>query len=97
MPRRELESSLESFFRRRVIESGGATIKMIPTTPGIPDRLVILPRNRFYLVELKAEGGAVSPVQRALHDRLYRAQGVRVVVLTGRQEINDWLRVVRSE
>lgn len=89
---RELESSLEGFFRHRVRLVGGYTVKMVPTEAGIPDRLVIFPGGQMYLVELKAVGGRLSPVQQVLHQRLQDNYGVHVVVLTGRDEILRWLR-----
>lgn len=89
---RESEASLEGFFRKRVRLVGGYTVKLAPTEAGIPDRLVIFPGNRLYLVELKAEGGRLSPIQQVLHQRLYDNYDVPVYVLTGRAEILTWLR-----
>lgn len=90
---RELESSLEAFFRRRVRLAGGYTIKLAPTEAGVPDRLVLMPGGKMYLVELKAHGGQVSTIQRVVHERL-RHYGTYVWVLTGRAEIIDWIRRV---
>lgn len=91
-----LESRLEEFFRRRVRMLGGHTEKLIPTTRGMPDRLVLMPGGKIYLVELKAEGGRVRPAQQVWHGRAARL-GSPVAVLTGRQEVLEWLARVTPD
>lgn len=85
----ELESRVEARLRDRVRKAGGMSVKLAPTEKGVPDRLVIL-GGRVYLVELKAVGGAVSPAQAVWHRRALE-RGVRVVVLTGRDEVDAWV------
>lgn len=87
----EREAHLEQFFRRRVKLIGGYSIKLAPTEAGIPDRLVFFPGRRMFLVELKAEDGAVSAIQHVWHSRI-RAYGVNVHVVTGRAGILRWLK-----
>lgn len=89
-----LESRLEMFFRHRVRLLGGYTVKLAPTEKGIPDRLVFFPGGRMYLVELKTAGGRVSPAQRTWHQKVRDRYGVKVHVLSGQQEIVDWVRDV---
>lgn len=86
-----LESSLELFFRKRIRLLGGMAIKLVPTEAGLPDRLVIMPGGRVYLVELKTEYGTVSPIQQVYHRRLNQV-GMPVYVLYGQEDILDWLR-----
>lgn len=88
-----LESDLEGFFRRRVRLLGGQTYKLAPTEAGMPDRLVLWPGGYMFLVELKAEGGTLAPIQLAWHAKARRA-GIVVYTLHGRQEVLDWLRLV---
>lgn len=88
-----LERELEAFFRRRVMLAGGYTIKLAPTERGIPDRLVIFPRGRMYLVELKTEKGRLSPIQKHWHDRL-ASRHVTVYVLYGKDDVVAWIRSV---
>lgn len=90
---RDPERFLEGFFRERVRLLGGYTIKLAPTEAGVPDRLVLFPGGRMYLVELKREGGVLRPIQRVWHQRI-RKMGTRVIVLSGRTEILEWLRQV---
>lgn len=91
-----LEAALEQFFRRRIRLLGGHTIKLAPTERGVPDRLVLLPGGRMYLVELKAEGGHLSPSQQVWHQRA-TALGTDVVTLHGQPEVVEWLRKVTDE
>lgn len=88
-----LESSLEGFFYRRVQMVGGATHKLAPIDKGMPDRLVVMPGGRMYLVELKRPGGELSPAQKLWHAR-HRAMGGRVYVVTGKEGILNFLRHV---
>jgi hypothetical protein len=93
---RELERYLEGFFRERVRLLGGHTIKLAPTEAGVPDRLVLFPGGRMYLVELKRDGGALRPIQELWHNRMRRL-GTNVHVLYGREGIVRWLaQVVES-
>ena len=84
------ESALEQLLFRQVRVMGGIAVKLAPTVAGVPDRLILLPGGRHYLVELKADGGRVSPVQVLWHQRS-AAIGHPVVVLTGRAEVDAWL------
>lgn len=86
-----LEAALEEFFRKQVRLAGGITIKLAPTVRGIPDRLVVFPGGRFYLVELKTAKGRLSEIQKHWHERLASQTGVRVSVLYGQEEIRRWV------
>lgn len=86
----ELEQPVEDYFRTRIQQRGGLAIKMAPMQAGIPDRLVILPGNRMYLVELKRDDTRRSAIQKVWHRRLAKI-GTTVVTLHGRAEIDSWL------
>lgn len=86
----KLESLLESFFVRRVRELGGICIKITPTQAGVPDRLVLLPNSKMYLVELKSDDGALSAIQKHQHSKINEL-GIHVYVLFGRTDVNKWL------
>lgn len=90
------ESSLERGFRKRVRALGGYTVKMFSTEVGVPDRLVMMPGGRMYLVELKTDGYEVSDVQRVFHQRM-AALGITVVVLRDTPEVVAWLRRITDE
>lgn len=86
----ELESWLEARLRRKVRLIGGRLYKLAPTEKGIPDRLVLLPGGRMYLVELKADWGELSPKQKLLHEQLAEL-GTEVIVLTGSSGVDRWV------
>lgn len=95
LTRAELEASLEAHFYRQVRLLGGMVDKIAPTRKGMPDRLVLLPGGRVYLVELKADNGSTSPAQRLYHQRAAEL-GTRVQLLVGRSGIDAWLRTVAA-
>jgi len=86
------ESSLEQLFYSKVRQAGGIAIKLMPTHAGVPDRLVLVPGGRSYLVELKTETGRLAPAQVLWHSRA-AAIGHPVVVLHGRDQVVKWLDV----
>ena len=88
MPLRE--SQIEAHFRKLVRTMGGVTEKLAPISAGMPDRLVIFQPGRIYLVELKADHGALRDIQKVWHERA-AARGVHVVVLKGLEEARDWV------
>lgn len=95
MENRELEASLEQFFRKRVKLAGGHTIKLAPLEAGTPDRLAMFPGGHMFLVELKTETGQVSPIQAHWHKRMDDL-GIEVHVLYGRNQIVEWIRQIWS-
>lgn len=93
----ELENALEAAFFRLVRRSGGRAYKLSPSDRGMPDRLVLFPGGRIYLVELKRERGfgKLRPDQQVWHSKA-AILGVQVVVLYGKGEILDWVREVSN-
>jgi hypothetical protein len=94
--RKELEASLEAHFNRSVRLIGGRAVKLAPTEKGVPDRLVLLPGGRVFLVELKTDIGRTSAAQDLWHERAADL-GTRVHVLHGRGQIDRWVRQRASE
>ena len=67
------ESEIEARLVRGVKVLGGVAYKFVsPGNVGVPDRLVVLPGGRMIFVELKAEGGRLSPMQRRQMTRLHQ-------------------------
>lgn len=65
----------ENTVERRLItlarRHGGDAFKWTsPGLAGMPDRIVMLPGGRLYLVELKRPGSRARPLQQARHARL---------------------------
>lgn len=87
------ESSVEATLRKLIRKAGGESYKIAPTHAGIPDRLVLMPGGRIYLVELKAIGGKRRAVQVIWHERAAQL-GTRVVLLTGTAEVRSWIKEI---
>lgn len=85
------ESAVEAKFRLAVKRLGGRSYKIPPAVKGIPDRLVLLPGGIIQLVELKADGGRLSPAQTYWHAQA-AALGVIVQVVTGPAGVVAWER-----
>lgn len=86
----ERESSLERYLYRLVRLNGGYAVKLAPTVKGLPDRMIITPKGKIELVELKTERGSLSPAQQVFRDRMATV-GRTVHVLRGRHEIDKWV------
>jgi hypothetical protein len=84
------ESTVESHLRKRVRKVGGRAFKLLPSTAGLPDRLVVLPPGRIFLVELKRPGGSTQLVQDVMHRKLEHI-GIDVPVLSSKEEVDEWL------
>jgi len=84
------ESSIERHLAKAVLAAGGYSLKIMPVIAGSPDRLVIFPPGRLFLVELKTPTGRVRPIQQVMHDRL-GALGAPVAVLNSSAAIDAWI------
>ncbi len=78
------EKKLEEYLVEKVEAAGGLCIKQTsPGDRGIPDRLIVWPRNgwaQHHWVELKVPGGSVKPWQERWHKRLRERNAfVRVI------------------
>lgn len=62
---KESEKATEKFLRDEVKRLGGRSYKWVsPGCSGVPDRIVILPGERIFFVELKSEGKISTPRQK---------------------------------
>lgn len=84
------ESAVETVFANRVRDLGGRSYKFAPVVAGNPDRIVLMPGGKIYLVEIKADGGALRPDQLLWHRRAAELD-THVYVVTGSQEAREWL------
>jgi hypothetical protein len=87
-----LESDLEAVWLAECRKYDAHTIKLHPFVAGIPDRLVIFPTNRFFLVELKTPTGTLDKLQVIWHRRRLKRQGVKVHVVYGAAQARQWIR-----
>lgn len=89
-----LESTLEDLLIHQVrTRLMGRAVKFLPLEKGCPDRLIMLPTGRLYLVELKRDRphGRVSPRQELWHERAAK-MGITVHVLYGARGILAWVK-----
>ena len=85
-----LETSVESVLVQGVKARGGVALKLQPFVAGVPDRIVLMPGGRTYLVELKQTNEHPTKIQRHWHDRL-RRDGHSVAVLRGADQVREWM------
>jgi hypothetical protein len=85
-----LEASSEAVLVQAIKELGGIALKLQPYVAGIPDRLILMPGGRAFLVELKQEDGSTTKIQRVWHERLAK-KGHPVTVLKGADQIREWV------
>ena len=86
------EQAIERYLCRRVKEHDGLCIKMVGTN-GIPDRLVSTSDGQNVYVELKTDGGRLSPIQIAVHARLRRMKQ-RVYVLWTYEDVDGFIKEI---
>lgn len=92
-----VESEIENKMRQKLKLHGGIFFKFVsPSVSGVPDRICILPQGRIIFVELKREGGIVSPRQKYIHKKL-RHLGVDVRVVIGMEQAMEFVREVCGE
>lgn len=73
------ERTIERYLKKRCEAHGLLCLKM-ENTPGIPDRLILLPDQQVVWVETKRPGGEARLLQQAYHQKL-RSAGHPVFVL----------------
>lgn len=66
------ESDIEAACRKHALAHGVPSFKLQAGVTGDPDRVFLLPGERFWLVEFKALGGRLSPRQIVRHLELAR-------------------------
>ena len=86
-----LEKDIEKVLVTEIRKLGGRAYKWVsPGNDGVPDRIVILPGMRPVFVELKAEKGRLSTLQKVQIRRLLD-MGQDVRVLRGIREVEQFL------
>ena len=86
-----LERDIEAYLVRRVKECGGKAYKFVsPTNRGVADRLVVLPGGYVWFVEVKTEGGRVSPLQRVFADEV-KALGCNYALVWSKENVDAFV------
>lgn len=91
------ESAIEKRLTAMLRNRGALCLKFSsPGNPGVPDRIVLLPRGRVVFVELKAEGGRIGVLQERQIARM-RDLGADVRVLEGAEPVREFVEEVFPE
>ncbi|GHU94414.1 hypothetical protein FACS1894208_05440 [Clostridia bacterium] len=88
------EKDIERRMREMVRQRGGLFYKFTsPNAPGVPDRIVITPEGTVWFVELKAQNGRLSNIQKFQISELEK-RGANVRVVRGLQAATDFIEEV---
>lgn len=91
------EKEIERILVTEVRKLGGRAYKWTsPGHNGVPDRIVILPGERPYFVELKTDKGRVSPLQAVQIDRL-KDLGQPVFIAKGIDGVSQFFQDIGHE
>lgn len=92
MTEREIEKRIVELTK----EAGGIAYKFVsPGNTGVPDRIVILPGQRPVFVEVKAQAGRLTAVQRRQIERLKKLDQP-VMVIQGEKDLAVFEKQMRS-
>lgn len=90
------ESTIEARLVREVRKLGGLCYKFTsPGSPGVPDRIIILPGGRVVFAELKTEVGRLAKIQKWQIEELEK-RGAEIRVLKGMDQVLAFLEEVKS-
>lgn len=90
------ESKLERRLEKEIKRRGGLALKLtVPNRRGMPDRLILLPGEKIYFVEMKAPGKKLGLLQEK-RARQLRTLGFSVYCLDSDEAIDDFLQEVTS-
>jgi len=84
------ESKIEEYLKKEVGKYNGLCLKFTSSISGVPDRIIILPENKIYFVELKQEKGRLSKLQKYIH-RQFKKRGVHVYVPYSKSDIDKFI------
>lgn len=83
-----LEKQVEARLVKRVKDKGGVAYKFVsPAHRGVSDRVIVMPGGVVWFVELKQEGGRLSPLQKVFADDIKRL-GANYICLYGAAEVD---------
>jgi len=86
-----LERQIEAYLVKRIKALGGMAYKFTsPAHKGVSDRIVCLPNGQTWFVELKTEGGRLSPLQKVFASDMAR-MNQKYVCLWNKEQIDDFI------
>jgi hypothetical protein len=85
------ESTIEKYLTQRVKDLGGRAYKFTsPMHRGVADRVVCLPDGQTWFVEVKTEGGKLSPLQKVFASDM-ALMNQKYVCLWSKEQIDGWI------
>ena len=89
-----LEKEIEKILVAEIARVGGRAYKFVsPGNDGVPDRVVCLPNEKTYFVELKTASGKLTNLQKVQIERL-RDLNQKVFVLKGLDGVAEFFRML---
>ena len=86
-----LEKNIEAHLVKRVKALGGVAYKFTsPARRGVADRVVCLPDGQTWFVELKTEGGRLSPLQKVFAADMAR-MNQKYVCLWNKEQVDEFI------
>lgn len=90
------EREVEGYLKKKLFALGIDCVKFVPDQcPGMPDRMVLLPGGMVMWVELKTDGGMLSPLQMYRH-RWLRKLGHDVRVVWDKQQVDELVEEIEK-
>lgn len=90
------ESQIERCLVEGVKRLGGMCLKFVsPGTLGVPDRIIITAKGRVIFVELKAETGRLTKIQRYVIGEMQK-RGADARVVKGIDEVKELLAEIEG-
>ena len=96
---KESEKVLEKKLGKWIKEAGGKSLKLSSQfNTGLPDRMILLPKEHVFYCELKSTGQKPSKMQDIIHNEI-RALGFRVYVVDSTDGLSEMLKaeLLKSE
>lgn len=93
----ETEKNIEKYLVDQVKKFGGKAYKWVsPGNDGVPDRIVILPKEPAIFVELKAPGKKPTVLQLAKHTEL-KNFGQLVFVIDSKKGVDEMIQLFEDD
>jgi hypothetical protein len=89
-----LEKRIERYLVERVKALGGVAHKW-QGVGGAPDRIICLPDGTTWFVEVKTEGGRLSPLQKLFRDDMLKLNQ-RYAVVWSKDDIDLWVTIATA-
>ena len=96
---KESEKVLEKKLGKWIKEAGGKCLKLSSQfNTGLPDRMILLPKEHVFYCELKSTGQKPTKMQEIIHNE-FRALGFRVYVVDSTKGLSQMLKaeLLKSE